>query len=85
MSARQQLERILEIDRQIRAGNYPNACRLARELEVSERTIYQDRQFLLERLRAPLAYDHRCGGWYYTDPNWASTAERSGASKAVPR
>lgn len=71
MSARQQLERILEIDRQIRAGNYPNAGRLARALEVSERTIYQDRQFLLERLRAPLAYDHRRRGWYYTDPNWA--------------
>mgnify|MGYP001627219939 CR=1 FL=1 len=71
MSGRQQLERILEIDRQIRALKYPNARRLARELEVSERTIYQDRQFMVDRLRAPLAYDRRRGGWYYTDPNWA--------------
>lgn len=74
MSGRQQLERILEIDRQIRAWKYPNASRLARKLEVSERTIYQDRQFLLDRLRAPLAYDRRYGGWYYTDPNWALPA-----------
>jgi predicted DNA-binding transcriptional regulator YafY len=70
MGSRQQLERILEIDRQIRAGMYPNAARLAREMEVSERTIYQDRQFLLDRLRAPLAYDSRRRGWYYTDPTW---------------
>ncbi|HHW43834.1 MAG TPA: WYL domain-containing protein [Desulfotomaculum sp.] len=71
MGSRQQLERILEIDRQIRAKNYPNATRLARELEVSERTIYQDRQFLVDRLKAPLAYDRRRGGWYYKDPTWA--------------
>lgn len=74
MSGRQQLERILEIDRQIRAGKYPNARSLAVELEVSERTVYQDRQFLLDRLRAPLAYDRRRGGWYYTDPTWALPA-----------
>ncbi|WP_231968021.1 helix-turn-helix transcriptional regulator [Thermanaeromonas toyohensis] len=71
MSSRQQLERILEIDRQIRALKYPNARSLAQELEVSERTIYQDRQFLVDRLGAPLAYDRKRGGWYYTDPNWA--------------
>ncbi|KUK36035.1 MAG: hypothetical protein PWQ39_871 [Thermacetogenium sp.] len=70
MSGRQQLERIMEIDRQVRAKLYPNARSLARELEVSERTIYQDRQFLLDRLGAPLAYDRQRGGWYYTDPTW---------------
>lgn len=71
MSSRQQLERILEIDRQIRAFKYPNARSLAQELEVSERTIYHDRQFLIDRLGAPLAYDCKRGGWYYTEPNWA--------------
>lgn len=70
MSGRQQLERILEIDRQVRAFMYPNARSLAQKLEVSERTIYQDRQFLVDRLGAPLAYDRRRGGWYYTEPNW---------------
>jgi predicted DNA-binding transcriptional regulator YafY len=70
MAGRRQLERLLEIDRRIRAGKYPNARQLAADLEVSERTIYQDREFLLERLGAPLAYDRRRGGWYYTDPTW---------------
>lgn len=70
MSGRQQLERIMEIDRQIRAGMYPNPRKLAQELEVSERTIYQDRQFLIDRLHAPLAFDRRRGGWYYTDSTW---------------
>ncbi len=70
MSGRQQLERIMEIDRRVRAGLYPNARSLALELEVSERTIYQDRQFLVDRLGAPLAYDRGRGGWYYTDATW---------------
>jgi hypothetical protein len=34
MSQRQQLERIFEIDRQIRAGLYPNAERLAEVLDL---------------------------------------------------
>jgi hypothetical protein len=32
MSQRQQLERIFEIDRQIRAGLYPNADKLAKQM-----------------------------------------------------
>ncbi|MBC7104865.1 MAG: WYL domain-containing protein [Firmicutes bacterium] len=60
----------MEIDRRIRAGKYPNARQLAADLEVSERTIYQDREFLVERLGAPLAFDRRRGGWYYTDATW---------------
>ncbi|MGD0153033.1 MAG: WYL domain-containing protein [Thermacetogeniaceae bacterium] len=70
MSGRQQLERIMEIDRQVRSGRYPNALRLAKILEVRERTIYQDRQFLIDRLGAPLAYDSGHGGWCYTDDTY---------------
>ncbi len=70
MSQRQQLERILCIDRHIRAGRFPNATQLAGELEVSRRVIYVDRQFMVERLGAPIAYDRRRGGWYYADATW---------------
>lgn len=70
MSQRQQLERILYIDRSIRDGCFPNAQRLAAELEVSERVIYTDRKFMLDRLDAPIAYDRRRGGWYYSDATW---------------
>ena len=67
MSDRQQLERILEIDTQIRAGRYPNAKSIAAKLEVSPRVIYKDREFMLNRLHAPIEFDRIHGGWHYTD------------------
>jgi len=70
MSQRHQLERILEIDRRVRARLYPNPDQLAQELEVSRRVIFNDRHFLLNQLGAPLAFDRQRGGWYYTDPTW---------------
>lgn len=70
MSQRQQLERIMHIDRQIRLGKYPNADSLAEQLEVSRRVIFNDRAFLKERLDAPLEFDRAKGGWYYGDKTW---------------
>ena len=70
MSQRQQLERIFEIDRQVRAGRCPTADTLARSLEVSRRVIFNDRTFMSDRLGAPIAYDRTRGGWVYTDPTW---------------
>ncbi len=71
MSQRQQLERIIEIDRQIRAGKYPNARRLANDLETSLRVIYNDREFMINRLGAPIAFNAQRGGWYYTNSAYA--------------
>lgn len=70
MSQRHLLERIMEIDRQIRAGLYPNADKLAVEMEWSRSTIFEDRNFMIERLKAPLEYDREKRGWYYTDPTY---------------
>jgi predicted DNA-binding transcriptional regulator YafY len=70
MSQRQQLERIMEIDRQVRAGLYPNAEKIAEALEVSKRVIYQDKAFMRDRLGSPIEFDRAQGGWYYTDPTW---------------
>ncbi len=70
MSQRQQLERIFEIDRQIRAGEYPNAGRLASRLEASRRVIFKDREFMVNRLGAPIEYSREAGGWYYTNQTW---------------
>jgi len=70
MSRREQLERVLKIDRMVRSGQYPNANSLAQELEVSRRVIFTDRRFLVEQLRAPLAFDRTRGGWYYSEPTW---------------
>jgi len=68
------LERIIHIDQQIRCGAYPNAARLAAHFEVSERTIYADRDFMISRLDAPIAFDEEAGGWYYSDANWVLPA-----------
>jgi predicted DNA-binding transcriptional regulator YafY len=70
MSQRQQLERIMEIDRRIREGMYPNADKMAEILEVSRRVIYNDRSFMIYRLGAPIEYDYERGGWFYTDKTW---------------
>ena len=71
MSQRQQLERIMEIDRRIRAGEYPNAERMAEVLEVIRRVIFNDREFMIYRLGAPIEFDREHGGWYYADQTWA--------------
>jgi len=71
MSQRQQLERIMEIDRRIRAGEYPNAESMAEALEVSRRVIFNDREFMIYRLGAPIEFDRERGGWYYSDQTWA--------------
>lgn len=68
------LERIILIDREIRAGNYPAPASLAEMFEVSQRTIFDDRKFVIDRLGAPLGYDEVAGGWYYTDPTWVLPA-----------
>lgn len=71
MSQRQQLERILEIDRWIREKRYPTADQLAKALEVGRRVIFKDRRFMVDRLGAPIVYDKAHGGWAYSDPAYA--------------
>lgn len=60
----------MEIDRQVRDGQYPTAESIALKLEVSPRVIYADRCFLRDRLGAPLEFDRERGGWTYTDPTY---------------
>ncbi len=62
--------RIIEIDRMIRSGSYPNASRLKAHFEVSRATIMRDIEFLRDRYNAPLEYDPMQNGYYYTDPTF---------------
>ncbi len=68
------LERIIRIDTAIRNGTYPSARKLAQELEVSERTLYGDRDYLIDRLGAPIEFDDELGGWYYRDETYVLPA-----------
>jgi len=59
--------RITVIDEEIRSGSYPNTEKLAAKLEVNSRTIARDIEFLKGRYDAPVAYDAKKHGYYYTD------------------
>jgi predicted DNA-binding transcriptional regulator YafY len=67
---RPSLERIAALDRGLRAGKYPNARTIGDSLEVSSRTIQRDIEFLRDRMGAPIAFDPRRNGYYYTDPTF---------------
>jgi predicted DNA-binding transcriptional regulator YafY len=65
-----QFSRILALDRQIRAGNYPNCILFADEWEVSRKTVQRDVDFLRDQLGAPLEYSRERKGFFYSDENW---------------
>ncbi|MGE3818124.1 MAG: helix-turn-helix transcriptional regulator [Isosphaeraceae bacterium] len=65
------LQRIAALDRAIRAGEYPNARTIARALEVGHRTVQRDIEFFRDRYGAPLAFDQRRNGYYYTEPDYS--------------
>ncbi len=70
LAVRFSIQLIAALDRAIRAGEYPNARTIARELEVGHRTVQRDVEFLRERLGAPLAFDQRRNGYYYAEPDY---------------
>lgn len=63
------LERLLNLDALIRAGDRPTATSLGEILEVTERTIRSDLHFLRDRFHAPLKWNRK-QGYYYNDPTW---------------
>jgi predicted DNA-binding transcriptional regulator YafY len=70
IAVRFSLQRIAAFDRAIRAGEYPNARTIARKLEVGHRTVQRDVEFLRERMGAPLVFDPRRNGYYYSEPDF---------------
>lgn len=63
-------QRLLQIDRSIRAREFPNADSLAIEWEVSRRTVFYYRQKLLD-MGAPLQFSKERSGWFYSEESWA--------------
>ncbi len=64
--SRPPLERMLRIHHAIQAGGYPNASKLAAEMEVSTKSIHRDLEFMRDRLELPLEYDNTRYGYHYT-------------------
>ena len=64
------LRRIHLIDAEIRKGIYPNTRYLAELLEVGERTISRDIDEMRNFYNAPIEYDRRHNGYYYTEDSF---------------
>src|SRR4051812_31287389 len=58
---------MLRIHQALQSGDYPNATRLAKEIEVSTKSIHRDLEFMRDRLQLPLAYDFDRKGYHYTE------------------
>lgn len=65
--SRPPLERMLRIHQALHSNSYPNANTLARELEVSAKSIQRDVEFMRSRLNLPIAYDGSRFGYFYTE------------------
>lgn len=62
------IERMAIAWQMIRAGKLPDCTSLASRLEVSVKTVWQDLEFLRDRLGAQFEYDSRKGGYVATSP-----------------
>lgn len=65
--SRPPLERMLRIHKAIQTQKYPNASTLARDLEVSTKTVQRDLDFMRDRMDLPLEYHPQRFGYYYTE------------------
>ncbi len=55
----------MRIHQVLLAGGFPNATSLAREIEVSTKTIQRDLEFMRDRLNLPLEFSHAHNGYSY--------------------
>jgi len=68
---RAKFHHLILIDRAIREGRFPSSKAIARELEVSDRTVRRNIEFMRDVLDAPIAYDPSRKGYHYTDRDWS--------------
>ncbi len=66
LHSRPPLERMLRIHQALQAGGFPNASKLARELEVSTKSIHRDIEFMRDRLNLPIEFNKASNGYFYT-------------------
>ena len=66
LHSRPPLERMLRIHQSLQSAKFPNASTLARELEVSTKSIHRDLEFMRDRLNLPIEFDPARNGYFYT-------------------
>ena len=67
-AARPPVVRMVRIHELLTAGKGPNCAVLAREFEVSGKTIQRDIEFMRDQLALPIEYDETRHGYYYVRP-----------------
>jgi predicted DNA-binding transcriptional regulator YafY len=65
LHSRPPLERMLRVHQALQAGGFPNASKLAREVEVSTKTIHRDIEFMRDRLNLPIEFAPGNNGYFY--------------------
>ena len=61
-------ERMMRFHNLIKEQAYPNCTKVAKEFEVSWRTIMRDVDFMKCRLRLPIEFNSQKNGYFYTKP-----------------
>jgi proteasome accessory factor B len=56
---------MLRIHQSLQSGKFPNASTLARELEVSTKSIHRDIEFMRDRLNLPIEFAPGNNGYFY--------------------
>lgn len=56
----------MRIHQALQAGGFPNATRLAGELEVSTKSIHRDIEFMRDRFELPIEFNSSRNGYHYT-------------------
>jgi len=62
------LERMQRIFRVIKEGGHPSRITLAKEIEVTTKTIQRDIDFMRDRLHLPIAHNREKNGYEFTSP-----------------
>ena len=70
MSGKLQYERFFWFHKYIKADKYPNANNLCTQFEISHRTAQRTIEFMRDRIQAPLEYDYRHKGFYYSNKTY---------------
>ncbi len=71
------LERIYHFHEELNNNRFPNATTLIEQFEISPATARRDIAYLRDRLLAPLAFDSRKNGFYYTEEGFGLPFEKS--------
>ena len=77
------LPRIYFIDKEIASGKYPNTRTLAESYETGTATISRDIEFMRDMMNAPIEYDFKQKGYYYTEKTFRLPAAFFSAEDAA--